>query len=203
MDQYAISRITAVAALEELVQAGMAFRKQGRGTFAAQPFIQNFTIFGSFTDDLLRRGLKPSSTLLHLEIARPERAFADKLKTPLDIDYYCLSRLRFADDEPVAIQTTYLPVATFPDVTRHDFSTASLYGVMRREYGLNPAWADAVIEATHASDEESAQLKLGPNSPVLLIWHVTFDDQFKALEYVRSLYRADRFSFTTGRSPIA
>ena len=50
MDQHAISRITAVAALEELVQTGLAFRARGRGTFVAQAIIENFTIFGSFTD---------------------------------------------------------------------------------------------------------------------------------------------------------
>lgn len=202
MDQHAISRITAVAALEELVHAGLAFRKRGRGTFAAQPLIENFTIFGSFTEDLVRRGLKPSSKLLRLDMAKVEQAIADKLKAPLDADYYCLSRLRFADDEPVAIQTTYLPALVFPNIAQYDFSKESLYGVMRREYGLAPTWADAVIEAIHALPEERAQLRLSADAPALLIWHMTFDDQFTPLEYVRSIYRADRFSFTTGRRSV-
>jgi GntR family transcriptional regulator len=202
MDQHAISRITAVAALDELVQAGLAFRKRGRGTFAAQPFIENFTIFGSFTDDLVRRGLKPSSKLLRLETAPLEQGIADKLKAPPDAAYYCLSRLRFADDEPVAIQTTYLPAAVFPNISKYDFSIESLYGVMRHEYGLAPTWADAIIEAIHATPEERAHLRLSADAPALLIWHVTFDDQFKPLEYVRSVYRADRFSFTTGRRSV-
>jgi GntR family transcriptional regulator len=191
-----------VAALDELVKARLAYRQRGRGTFVAQAFLSNFSFFSSFTEDMRSRGLEPSSRLVSLNIQAPDLEMIEKLKMDAGTLYYCLRRVRLANQEPVVFQSAYLPSDLYPGFERIDFQKLYLYEVMRKSYGFAPTWGDAIVEAGAATGEEASYLDIAPGTPVLIIWHVTLDDRFIVLEYVRSVYRSDRFSFATGRNPL-
>ncbi|MEN6478951.1 MAG: GntR family transcriptional regulator [Anaerolineales bacterium] len=200
VQRYGVSRITATAALDELVKAHLAYRERGRGTFVAQAFLSNFSFFSSFTEDVRARGQVPSSRVLGLGIDKPDLDTIVKLKMDDDASYVCLRRVRLTNDEPVVLQAAYLPAEMYPGIEAIDFEHRYLFDVMRREYGLKPTWADAIVEAGLPTSEEAQCLKIAVTDPVLLIWHLTSDDHFTVLEYVRSVYRSDRFSFVTGRN---
>jgi GntR family transcriptional regulator len=202
VQRFGISRITATAALEELVKARLAYRQRGRGTFVAQPFLSNFSFFSSFTEDMRERGLEPSSRLVSRRVVKPDQEILEKLRMSDDADYYCLKRVRLANNEPVVYQSAYLPVEMYPDLERTDFEKQYLYEVMRKTYGYKPTWGEAIVEARAATSEEADFLDTKNGAPVLIIWHLTLDDRFVVLEYVRSVYRSDRFSFSTGRNPL-
>lgn len=201
MAQFNISRITAVAALDELVKERLAYRERGRGTFVAQPVISHFSFFTSFSEDMRQRGFTTCSETLSLERVQSTPAMREKLRMP-DETYYCLARVRFANDEPVVLQHAYMPTSLYPDLEQNDFKTHYLFEVMRTVYGLNPTFAEAVVEAAAANQEEATHLKIHPGDPVLIIWHLTLDEKYTPLEYVHSVYRSDRFSFATGRHPL-
>jgi GntR family transcriptional regulator len=202
VQEFGVSRITAIAALDELVKAHLAFRERGRGTFVAKPFVSNFSFFTSYTEDMHERGLNPSSRLISLQIQPPDPQTAEKLKVPAEGTYYCLVRVRLANNEPVALQHAYLPMELYPDLAAQDFEQQYLYEVIRRTYGFKPTWAEAIVESAAASAEEASLLKVKTGAPVLMLWNLTLDDRYLPLEYVRSVYRADRFSFSTGRNPL-
>jgi len=202
VQRFGISRITATAALDELVKARLAYRQRGRGTFVAQPFLSNFSFFSSFTEDMRERGLEPSSRLVSRRVVKPDQEILEKLRMSDDADYYCLKRVRLANNEPVVYQSAYLPVEMYPDLERTDFEKQYLYEVMRKTYGYKPTWGEAIVEAEAATSEEADFLDIKNGAPVLIIWHLTLDDRFVVLEYVRSVYRSDRFSFSTGRNPL-
>jgi GntR family transcriptional regulator len=202
VQQFGISRITATAALDELVKARMAYRERGRGTFVAAPTISGFPFFSSFTEDMLARGYRPSSRLISLQVEPPDSQTIEKLLMDEARAYYCLLRVRLANDEPVVLQRAYLPVDLYPGLEQHDFEKNYLFETMRNEYGFHPGWGEAIVEAAAASPEEAAHLEIQAGTPVLLIWHLTLDDRFAPLEYVRSVYRSDRFSFSAGRTRI-
>lgn len=199
-EQYSVSRITATAALDELVKMRLAYRVRGRGTFVAKPQINNFPLFTSFTEDMIERGYRPSSRLVSFKISPPDPETIGKLKMPLEGEYYCLTRVRLADEEPVAYQQAYLPSGLYPNMTQEDFEQHYLYDLMRKKFGYKPTWAEAVVEARAAAPVEAGALGLKSGQPVQLIWHLSLDDHFVPLEYVRSVYRSDRFSFSTGRN---
>lgn len=198
--RFGISRITATAALDELVKAHLAYRERGRGTFVAQAFLSNFSFFSSFTEDMRARGLEPSSRLVSLHVQTPDLEMIEKLKMDANKPYFCLKRVRLANQEPVVVQSAYLPKEMYPGFEQIDFSNLYLYEVMRKAYGFKPVWGDAIVEAGLATAEEAGHLDIPASAPVLIIWHVTLDEHFTALEYVRSVYRSDRFSFATGRN---
>ena len=201
-ERYAVSRITANAALQELVKSGLAYRKQGLGTFVARPKIRDLSGFASFSDDIRERGLTPSSRFIALETLLPDEETQKRLSLASGAACIRLARVRLADGEPVAFENAYLPADLCPGLENEDLERGSLYAVLRRRYGLRPTWAEGIIEAAPADQQQAGVLDLKPGEPVLSIWRVTYDENYTPLEWVHSVYRADRFSFTTGRHPV-
>jgi len=201
-ERYDVSRITANAALEELVKRGIAYRRRGRGTFVAKPRIRDISGFASFSDDMRERGLAPSSRLISLESVIPKADVRDRLTLAPGKPCFRLRRVRLADGDPMAIEDTHIPAHLCPGLENEDFEDGSLYEIFRTRYGLSPAWAEGIIEAAPADQEQAELLDLELAEPVLSIRRVTYDAKYVALEWVHSVYRADQFSFTTGRHRV-
>lgn len=202
MRDYGVSRSTAIAALDNLVAAHEAYRVKGKGTFVARRLLGRFSLSTSLSEDLRARGLEPSSVVLAFDGEAPDVDIRERLGADADSEYLRLVRLRMADGEPVAIQTAYLPAELYPGLSRDAFENGSLYSVMRNRYAINPTWAEAVVEARRVQKDEVPLLGVAKSDSVLVVWHLSFDEALRTLEYVRSVYRADRFSFASGRQLI-
>lgn len=201
--QYNVSRITAKRALDDLVQQGRAFRQQGRGTFVAHARIREISGFRSFSEDIRARGLTPSSRVLTCKEVEPEDSIRQRLHLDEGEHAYLIKRLRLASDDPVAVETAYLPCKICPGLLEANFATSSLYTVLKDRYGILPTWADAEIEAAPANKEEAHLLQMKVGKPVLAARRITFSANYEVIESVYSIYRGDRFTFYTGRQNIA
>ena len=200
--EYQVSRITAKRALDELVRLGRAFRQQGRGTFVAQPRIREITGFRSFSEDILARGFTPSSRILHFKEVDPELVIRTRLRLLEGQKAFLLKRLRLADQEPVAIETAYIPSNLCPGLLQEDLAGGSLYDILRKKYQLVATWGDAEIESASAPKPEARLLNITGGTPVLITRRVTYAANYQAIESVESIYRGDRFTFYTGRQYI-
>lgn len=202
IETFNVSRITATSAIQELVKNGLAYSKKGKGTFVTRPRIVGLSSFRSFSSDILQRGMTPSSRILSLQTIPAD----DNLKEILDLEPgdLCLqlSRVRLANNEPVALETTYLPEKRFPGFSLEDIEGKSLFSVFIQKYGFHPSWSDGIFEAASSTPEQASFLNLEPGAPVLQIRRVTMDKDSIPLEWANSIYRADTFSFSTGRQPI-
>lgn len=201
-ESFSVSRITSGSAIQELVRAGLAYRVQGKGTFVARPKIRGLSSFDSFSSDICQRGMVPSSRLISCEKLIPDEEVQERLSLPPEECCFELVRVRLADNEPVAIETTYIPEKLCPGLENEDLERGSLFETFRRRYGLFPTWSEGIFEAAPANEQQAELLELNLGDPVLLIHRVTFDENYVPLEWVHSVYRADRFSFSTGRQPV-
>jgi hypothetical protein len=125
-----VSRITAKRALDELVRQGRAFRQQGRGTFVAQARIRDISGFRSFSEDIRARGFRPSSQILDFREVTPEATTCARLHISEGEHAFLLMRLRLADQEPVAVETAYLPCRLCPGLLDEDLASGSLYTLL-------------------------------------------------------------------------
>jgi GntR family transcriptional regulator len=202
IETFKVSRITATAAIQELVQNGLAYRMKGKGTYVARPRIVGLSSFRSFTSDILQRGMTPSSRITELVTVPSDQEQQQHLDLEPGEECVKLTRIRYANGDPLALETAFLPAKIIPGIENEDLETGSLFNILTRRYGLRPSWSEGIFEAASANQEQALILKIKPGEPLLLIHRVTFDNNYVPLEWVHSIYRADRFSFSTGRQAV-
>lgn len=194
-----VSRMTARQALQLLVQKGFANSQVGKGTFVSQPKInQELRELTSFSEDMRNRGWRPSSRVLRAEIHPANEVVAKHLSISPRSDAVILERVRYVDDKPLALETSYLSHNLCPDILRdHDFSHESLYEVLRVFYGMRIVWAEQSIEARLPNKVEREALELNMYDPVLSLTRVTFNDRDEPIEFVTSVYCGSSYQFRT------
>jgi GntR family transcriptional regulator len=181
-------------ALDKLCAAGLVRREQGRGTFVAEPKIeQGPRDLTGFTQEMYKRGLRASSKILTQEAIKADGELAEKLKLEEGDDVLLLKRLRLADGEAMGIQMAYIPLALAPNLAAENFESASLYEILERKYGLVPARASETHSAVLLDSVEAGLLGVAEDSPGLAAERVTFLNSGRPLELVRSVMRGDRY----------
>src|SRR5699024_11706427 len=80
-EMFDVSRNTAKKAIEDLVQEGVLYRIQGKGTFVSQPKIEHsLSGFYSFSQVLRDKGLNPKDVVLDVTVEQAGRKIADILQ---------------------------------------------------------------------------------------------------------------------------
>ncbi|WP_128894384.1 GntR family transcriptional regulator [Longirhabdus pacifica] len=194
-ERFQTSRMTVRQAIGNLVNNNYLYREKGRGTFVShRKFEQNLQSLTSFSEDMKSRGLKPGNKLLHFQIS----PVADDLKEPLALEegelVYTVKRIRLADDEPLALETGYIPVKLIPNLSQ-EILQKSLYRYVEEQLNYTLGYAHQTVEAAIVSKDEYEQLKIKKHDPVLLIYRKTFLEDGTPFEYVHSTYRADKYKF--------
>ena len=111
MTTYDVSRATVRKAIDGLVADGLLHRIHGRGTFVARPRLESRLHLASFSQDMRRRGLTPSTRLLDVELDRPPAEVAAALGLDDDALAWRLDRVRLADGQPIALENGWYPKA--------------------------------------------------------------------------------------------
>ncbi len=190
-----VSRTTVRQALTELTVEGRLVRVQGKGTFVAEPKVAQRLQLSSYTEDMRAQGRQPSSRLLAIGEDRCDEELARLLGTRAGSKVLRLHRLRLADGEPMAIETTHLPLGRFRGLRRHVSAGGSLYEVLAERYGVRMAYAEETIETALATPAEADILGADVGLPMLLLSRHSFNSDGSPVEWVRSIYRGDRYKF--------
>ena len=193
--QFDVSRTTVRQALAELTVEGRLLRVQGKGTFAAEPKMAQRLQLSSYTEDMRAQGREPSSRMLDVSEMAAEMELARLLAIRPGAKVLRLHRLRLADGEPMAIETTHLPLGRFRGLRKYVTSGASLYQVLRERFDVEMGHAEETIETALAGPHEAELLGADVGMPVLLLSRHSFDTQQRPVEWVRSVYRGDRYKF--------
>ena len=201
-ESYKVSRITARQAIDLLFEDGLIFREQGRGTFVAEPRMRHLQGLTSFSEDMQARGFTPYSRILTQEVLEADEELQGSLRLSARQRVLHLVRLRMADDRPIALQASYISLASCPGLENEDFKDQSLFALLRSKYYLYPTWTEVDIQAVPASKEESLLLEIRPNDPLLVVRGKTFTDSFAPIETVRTTYIGKGLALYIGRQRI-
>lgn len=194
-EQYGTSRTTVRQALGELVAEGRLLRVQGKGTFVAGPKVAQSLQLTSYTEDMKAQGLTPTTRMLELGYVTADEAMADRLDIKIGGRVLRIHRLRMADGEPMAIETTHLAARRFPGLRRRLDRHPSLYEALSTAYGVRLAEAEETIETVLATPHDAQLLGVDVGVPLLSLSRHSFDTDGEPVEFVRSLYRGDRYKF--------
>lgn len=195
--QYALSHMSVRRAINELVSEGVIYARPGKGLYVAEnkQEAELGPLFG-FTEDMALRGMTASSRVLDADLVAASASLAHLLKVPVGAPLVYLRRLRLADDEPMAIQASYLPHALCPGLLgllKEGQGQLSLFALLRQHYNLKLADGDTAAEAALASPEEAELLGLSLPAALFVTEQITFLDDGRPVEFVRSVYRGDRY----------
>nr|WP_275576964.1 GntR family transcriptional regulator [Thalassobacillus pellis] len=198
-EQYNVSRNTVKKAIEDLVQEGTLYRVQGTGTFVNKPKIeQSLSGFYSFSQVLKDKGLRPKDILLELEQVKAPQKIASALQINKDEEVIMLKRLRCANDEPIILETSYLPVNRVDDLEKMKLvGKTPLYDILANDFNVVVSSAKETFEPVLILEHEASQLNVHEGSPALLLERIAYDSMRRPVEYCKSIVRGDRCRFYT------
>ena len=197
-EQYGISRMTTRQAITDLVNEGVFYREQGRGTFVSHRKItQQLIRLTGFTEDISARGQQPSTKVLSSRMQPADEETATRLRIEPGQQIFVLQRLRLADAEPLAIELSQLAFKGCEKLIEEDFEHNSLYRLLESRYGVPLVEADQEIEAGLAVAEVAQRLQIPIGSSVLFTRRVTYTDRNQPVEYAKSVYIGNRYTFYT------
>ena len=196
-----VSRLTVRAALDELVRDGYLDRRHGSGTYVTEPKIAQPLTLTSFSDDMRRRGMTPGSKTLELISTLAGARLAHRLGVSPEARLIRVKRLRLADSKPMAMEVLHVPEALVPGLTRADFEDHSFYELLRNRYDITIASGTQSIEPTVTNEEESEVLGVPLHTPAFLFERTTVSESGRTVEFVRSIYRGDRYRLVADLVP--
>ncbi|MFU8947599.1 GntR family transcriptional regulator [Mycetocola zhadangensis] len=193
MEIYNVSRMTVRAAIARLADEGLVYNVHGSGTYVGSPdLFAKAPKLTSFTEDMVSRGYAPSSRVLEVSRVAAVAAVATRLGLTPGEECTKIRRLRLADGNPMALETVYLPGGVLP---MEEFDAkSSLYGQLT-DRGYEIHRAEQEIHAVTLDEESSGLLAVPLGSAALEIDRVAADRRGHPVEYARTIYRGDRYSF--------
>ena len=192
-----VSRMTARQALKSLCSLGVAHSRRGKGTFVSESKLEkNIREVRSFSEEMEARGSRPHSKLVSSEVVPAEAETGDALRLSPEEKVIRIRRVRVADAVPMGVETTCLPESLCPNLLDKFDPRTSLYRTLLQLYGIHMVQADEVVEAGLADAEEARLLGIRKGSPVFLFTRTAYAKGGRAVEYVKSTFRGDRYKIT-------
>jgi len=186
-----LSRVTVRKALGGLVDAGLLVQHRGAGTFVAERIVKSFSKLTSFSDDLRARGLRPHSVLIEREIGEVTPAEAMALNLSPGARVVRLHRLRYAGDEPLALERSVIPQDVIADPGLIEHSLYETFDCL----GCRPVRALQRLRAVALNAPQAAMLGEPAGAPALFIERRAFRDDGRVIEFTCSHYRGDAYDF--------
>jgi GntR family transcriptional regulator len=190
-DEFGVSRMTARAAVQRLVQDGLVYRVPGRGTFvAASRANRTAGHILSFSDEMRRKGRVPTSRVLE----RRERRATDDEERRLGVgDVVVVRRVRLADGKPLALERAVFPAERVAHVLGADLERESLSRTLVTA-GLVPTSGSAALGAEAATTEDARLLRVRKGAPLLVERRLIHDQDGRPLEWTESRYVGSRYA---------
>ncbi len=190
-----LSRMTVRRAFEEVARDGLLEQRRGSGTYVRSRRLEQTVdrVIG-FSDEARLLGFRPGSRVLEVTEVAADQEVAGALGCQVGALLRRISRVRTADETPLAYQVAYLRPSMLAlgadDLAWHQ----SLYAAVESRFGVAPQRARQTITARLPTRQERRLLLIDRYAPVLALERTTFDGDDAPFEFVRSAYRGDLYA---------
>ena len=174
IEKYQVSRTTIRKAIAMLVNKGYVYQVQGSGIFIREASLQDYVSLENLkglTRDFPDK--KIESKLINLMVINADEDLAKQMKCDVGTDIYFLERLRYVNEEPFAVEYTYLNKNVIPYMSE-EIAHRSIYSFIINDLKLSIGFADKIIYADKLDSESAQLLQLSENDPNLVIENTVF-----------------------------
>ena len=192
---YAVSRGTVRRAIADLVTDGYVERHRGRGSFVSHPKLESGVVSEYSRFSVVGPRLDPGGRVLFCRRIRAAKDVAAMMKIDAGLPLWNLERVRYTQGKPVSVQTSFLPVAMCPDLSRQPLASEHLIDVLRDVYGVLLASAVETIDPTVADGYTAKLLGVNVRTPLFQIERTTFTVMGEVAEYRRAVLRGDVYRY--------
>jgi GntR family transcriptional regulator len=194
--QYGVSRITVRQALDELEAEGRVVRRHGKGTYVAEPRIeQELVRLTDFVEDMQQAGQHPSSRVLAFVHEPALPAIAKALNIANGTEVVRVDRLRLAGGRPIAYDTTWLPLRYGDLLSGMDLTRETIYHILEERYAIPVLSGAFYITAAEATAQQAAHLEVAPGSALLVIQRISYTTADEPIYIQERYYRPDRVQY--------
>jgi GntR family transcriptional regulator len=194
VETYDVSRNTVREAVDRLCSEGLLERRRGLGTFVRKPqFEQPTGALYSLFRSIEAQGVRQTSRVLQLEEC-VDRVAAQRLELAPDAPLVLLSRLRCADDEPLALDRVWLPAEIARPLLAADFGRTALYDELASRCGVVMVEGWERIRPIVPTAAERKLLGQPAGEAVFIIERFGRSAD-RVIEWRVSLVRGDRYAF--------
>jgi GntR family transcriptional regulator len=200
MERYAVSRITARRALDELAYEGLVTRSRGRGTMISsrapitigdEPIVAGIE---GLMANLSIIGRQTAVTVFEFEFVPAPELVAAELKIAVGAVVHRAVRSRSLDGKPFSLSTTYVLEEIGRSFTREEMTNTPLIDLITRS-GTRIGHVDQSLTATLADDLAAQRLMVHVASPLLKVHRLFYDVNDRRCYYVNLLYAPGRFEY--------
>lgn len=199
MEQYSLSRATVRQGIEYLVREGVLYRRQGKGTYVAEPKIEQGVLrLFDFSDTMRRNGLRPTARLLSQGCGEASSNVGQALGLSTAQQVIWIQRLILVNDEPMIIETCYLSADKFPGLLEAYDGSEDVHRFIDQRYDVRICSSTESFEPVILESREATVLGVKAGFPALWVEQVGMDARGQAVALYTSLLRGDRCRFYVG-----
>ncbi|PWW20455.1 GntR family frlABCD operon transcriptional regulator [Cytobacillus oceanisediminis] len=177
---YGVSRITVRRAIQELVEAGLLERKQGKGTFVCiRKLARELVTIDGFSNFSKQLGRKSSKKVLGCEEIKATKEIAKALQLKVDSSVLKLSRIMYFDNEPFSIDVAHYSLERFPNLLKRIFDYDSTYDVLKNVYhvDMQASSSKKILTAVPATEKEAEYLDCDMGDILFNIDKTVYDEK--------------------------
>jgi GntR family transcriptional regulator len=194
--KYSVSTITVRKAFNDLINEGYLIGVQGVGTFVTKKQMVRGLTSISFSDELLQQGYEIDMHVDKIEEIANE-SIANKLEIPPEQPIVCVRRIRLANNEPIAYQSSYVDSRLLSlEQAKRVYDNKSFYQTLK-EYKIVPVWVNENYSVREASDARIAKaLNIKKNTDTFFVKRIAFNESDQIIEYAETYFNKHWYSVT-------
>ncbi|MDR1854152.1 MAG: GntR family transcriptional regulator [Azoarcus sp.] len=198
MGAYGVSRITVRQALNELEKEQLIFKVPGKGTFVSplKPPLQLVRLQG-FAEAMSGMGVEVYNRLLSALPVNADATMAARLQVPEGSPLTEFRRIRYARQEPVSLDVTYVRRSLGARLAREDLVNRDIFLIIENDYETPLGHADLSINAINADNTLASLLSIPVGAPVLRMERLTWSKAGQPIDFEYLFYRGDSFRYQT------
>ena len=194
-EKFNVSKITVIRALRDLVNEGIIFRKQGKGSFVKEPdYKEDLNKLANFKNiDTWSHG-KAEHKILEWHVIKPSKEIRNRMKLTKKGRALEIVRLRLFKGEPVAFERTYIPDHLIPSLEekRESFEKKFVYDIFKTMPNISPESSQIFIKPILADEFYAKTFKITVGDPLLLWDRTTYSKDKKIIEFSIFCARGDK-----------